>query len=70
MVKETTMWNEFINPALMAYHMTKYATIEVILFLIMYGKEVVLLIDEPYDLYMKDHMMQIVKEVLHIRKEA
>ncbi len=54
----------------MAYHMTKYAITGVILFLLVYSKEAVLPIDEPYDLRMKDRMMQIVKEVPHIREEA
>ncbi len=36
----------------------------------MYGKEAVLLIDEPYDFRMRDHMMQIVEEIPHIREEA
>ncbi len=70
MAEEITMWDEFIDSALMAYHTTKYATTGVTLFLLMYGREAVLPIDEPYDLHMKDRMMQIVKEVSHIRKEA
>ncbi len=70
MAEETTMWDEFIDPALMAYRTTKHATIEVTPFLLVYGREVVLLIDEPYDLRMRDRMMQIVEEVPHIREEA
>ncbi len=68
--EETTIWDEFVDPAFMAYHMTKYAITGVILFLLVYSKEAVLPIDEPYDLRMKDRMMQIVKEVPHIREEA
>ena len=68
--EETTMWDEFIDPALMAYHTTKYATIGVTPFLLMYGREAVLPIDEPYNLHMRDRMMQIVEEVPHIREEA
>jgi len=40
------------------------------LFLLIYSREVVLLIDEPYDLHMRNRMMQIVKEIPHIREEA
>ena len=57
------MWNEFIDPALMVYHTTKHATTGVIPFLLVYGREAVLLIDEPYDLRMRDCMMQIVEEI-------
>ncbi len=39
-------------------------------FLLVYGREAVLPIDEPYDLRMKDHMMQIVEEIPYIREEA
>ena len=60
----------FIDPALMVYHTIKHAIIGVISFLLVYGRETVLSIDEPYDLCMKDHIMQIVKEVPHIREEA
>ena len=63
MAEETTMWNEFIDPALMAYHTTKHATTGVTPFLLVYGREAVLPIDEPYDLCIRDHMMQIVEEV-------
>ncbi len=54
----------------MTYHTTKHATTGVTLFLLVYGRKVVLPIDESYDLRMRDRMMQIVKEVLHIRKET
>ena len=70
MVEETTMWDEFIDPALMAYYMIKHATTEVTLFLLVYGREAMLPIDEPYDLRMRDRMMQIMEEVPHIREEA
>ena len=65
-----TMQNEFIDLALMVYYTTKHVTIRVTSFLLIYGREVMLPINKPYDLHMRDHMMQIVKEVLHIRKEA
>ena len=70
MVEEMTMWDEFIDPALMAYRTTKHVTTGVIPFLLVYGREAVLPIDEPYDLRMRDRMMQIVEEVPHIREEA
>jgi len=35
-----------------------------------YGREAVLPIDKPYDLRMRDRMMQIVEEVSHVREEA
>ncbi len=69
-VEETTMWDEFIDPALMAYRTTKHAITGVTPFLLVYGREAVLPIDEPYDLRMRDRMMNIVEEVPHIREEA
>ena len=70
MTEEITMWDEFLDPALIAYRITKHMITGVTLFLLMYGREVVLPIDEPYDLRIRDRMMQIVEEVPHIRKEA
>src|SRR6266542_3247657 len=70
MAEETITWDEFIDPVLMAYCTTKHATTGVTPFLLVYGREVVLPIDEPYDLCMRDRMMQIVEEVSHIREEA
>ncbi len=70
MVEEIIMWDKFIDPALMVYHITKHATMKVTPFLLMYDKEAVLPINEPYDLHMRDRMMQIVKKVPHIREEA
>ncbi len=54
----------------MVYRTTKHAITGVTLFLLVYGREAVLPIDEPYDLRIRDRMMQIVKEVSHIREEA
>ncbi len=70
MAEEMTMWDEFINSALMTYCIIKHAITGVTPFLLVYGREAVLPIDEPYDLCMRDRMMQIVEEVPHIRKEA
>ena len=70
MAEEMTMWNKFVNPALMVYRTIKHATMGVTPFLLVYGREAMLPIDKPYDLHMRDHMMQIVEEVFHIREEA
>jgi len=51
------MWNEFIDPALMAYHTIKHATTGVTPFLLMYSREAILPINESYDLRMRDRMM-------------
>ena len=48
----------------------KHVIMRVIPFLLVYDKEAVLPINEPYDLRIKDRMMQIVEEVFHIREEA
>ncbi len=50
--------------------MIKHATMGVISFLLIYGREAVLSIDKSYDFCIRDHIMQIVKEVSHIRKEV
>ena len=63
MAEEMTLWDEFIDPALMAYHTIKHAVTGVTPFLLVYDREVVLPIDESYDLRMRDRMMQIVEEV-------
>ncbi len=65
-----TIWDEFIDPALIAYRTTKHVITGVAPFLLVYGREAVLPIDEPYDLRMRDRMMQIVEEIPHIREEA
>src|SRR6266540_5178051 len=54
----------------MAYRITKHSTTGVTLFLLMYGKEAVLLIDETKFLIIHKHMMSIVEEIPHIREEA
>ncbi len=43
---ENDNWNEFIQPTLMAYHITKHSTTEITPFILMYGQEAILLIDE------------------------
>jgi len=41
----------------------------IIPFLLVYSREAVLPINELYNLHIRNHMMQIIKEVFHIRKE-
>ncbi len=53
----------------MIYYITKHANTGVIPFLLIYGKKAMLPIDESYDLYIKNCIMQIVEEVSHIREE-
>ena len=57
-------WDEFIEPTLMAYRITKHSTTGVTLFVLVYGREAVLLIDETSSMMIRDRMLQIVKEVL------
>ncbi len=51
------IWDEFIDLALMVYYIIKYATMEVIPFLLMYGREAVLPIDKPYNLRIRYYMI-------------
>ncbi len=44
--EETDQWDEFVDPVLMAYHITKHSATGVTPFLLMYGREAVLPIDE------------------------
>ena len=53
----------------MVYYMTKHSAIGITLFLLMYGKEAVLLIDETKLLTIHERMISIVKEISHIREE-
>src|SRR6266498_3827312 len=68
--KETDQWNEFVDPVLMAYRMTKHSVTGITPFLLTYGREAVLPIDETKSLIIYERMMSIVKEILHIREEA
>ncbi len=61
-------WDEFIEPTLMAYHIIKHSITGVTLFVLIYGREAVLPIDEMPSITIRDCMMQIVKEVSHIRE--
>src|SRR6266542_2373630 len=53
----------------MAYCTTKHSATGIILFLLTYGREVVLLIDETKPLTIYERMMSIMKEISHIREE-
>ena len=68
--EETDQWDQFIDPILMAYHMTKHSTTGVILFLLIYDREAVLPIDKTKPLTIHECMMNIVEEILYIREEA
>src|SRR6266498_3917525 len=54
----------------MAYHTMKHSATEVTSFLLTYGREAVLPIDETKPLIIHERMMSIVKEISHIREEA
>src|SRR6266540_1649097 len=54
----------------MTYHMTKHSATGVTPFLLMYGREVVLPIDETKPLTIHERMMSIMEEIPHIREEA
>jgi len=68
--EETDQWDEFVDPILMAYHTTKHSATGITPFLLIYGREAVLPIDETKPLTIHECMMSIVKEILHIREEA
>ncbi len=54
----------------MAYCITKHSATGVTSFLLTYGREAVLPIDETKPLTIHERMMSIVKEILHIKEEA
>ncbi len=54
----------------MAYRTTKHSTTGVTPFLLTYGREAVLPIDEIKPLTIHEYMMSIMKEIFHIREEA
>ncbi len=70
LLEETDQWDEFVDPVLMAYRTTKHSVIGVTPFLLIYGREAVLPIDEMKPLTIHERMMRIVKEIPHIREEA
>ena len=54
----------------MAYRITKHLATSITPFLLTYGREVVLLIDETKPLTIYERMMSIIEEISHIREEA
>src|SRR6266540_3804102 len=54
----------------MAYCITKYSATGVTPFLLTYGREAVLPIDETKSLTVQERMINIVEEIPHIREEA
>ena len=54
----------------MAYRTTKHSATGITLFLLTYGREAVLPVDETKPLTIHERMMSIVKEIPHIREEA
>src|SRR6266542_6788491 len=68
--EEMDQWDEFVDLVLMAYRITKHSVTEVTLFLLTYGREAVLPIDETKFLTIYEHMMSIIEEISHIREEV
>jgi len=54
----------------MAYHTTKHSATGITSFLLTYGREAILPIDEVKPLTIYERIMSIVKEIPHIREEA
>jgi len=70
LAEEMDQWDEFVDPVLMAYCTTKHSTTGVTLFLLTYGREAVLPIDETKPLIIHERMMSIVEKIFHIREEV
>ncbi len=68
--EETDYWDEFVDSVLIAYHTTKHSATGITSFLLTYGREAVLPIDEIKLLMIYERMMSIVEEIPHIREEA
>ncbi len=54
----------------MAYHTTKHLATGITPFLLTYGQDAILPIDETKPLTIHEHMMSIMKEIPYIREEA
>ena len=59
--EETDKWDEFVDPVLMAYRITKHSATGVTPFLLTYSREAILPIDKTKSLTIHEHMMSIVK---------
>ncbi len=70
LAEETDQWDEFVDLALIAYRTIKHLAIGITSFLLTYGREAVLPIDETKFLTIYERMISIEKEILHIREEA
>ncbi len=70
LLEETDQWDEFVDSVLMAYCTTKHSTTGVTSFLLTYGREAVLPIDETKPLTIHERMISIMKEIPYIREEA
>ncbi len=68
--EEMNQWDEFVDPVLIAYRITKHSATGVTPFLLTYGREAVLPIDETKPLTIHERMISIVEEIPHIREEA
>ncbi len=54
----------------MTYCMTKHSATDITPFLLTYGREAVLPIDETKSLTIHKRMMSIIKEISHIKEEV
>src|SRR6266540_1795355 len=61
--EETDQWDEFIDPVLMAYRTTKHSTTGVTPFLLTYGREAVLPIDETNPLTISKLLQAFLNKV-------
>ncbi len=68
--EEIDQWDQFVDPILMAYRITKHSTTGVTPFLLTYSRKAILPVDETKPLTIYEHMMSIMEEISHIREEA
>ena len=67
--EEIDQWDEFVDPVLMAYRTTKHSATGVMPFLLTYGRNAVLPIDETKSLTIHERMMSIVEEIPILEKK-